>query len=370
MAPVVICEKKVLMMKKIIKKTAKYVVRHSTKAQRIISWLNTTMLECLDEVPAIRKNRSEQLFTAKSTFVGSSIDNLNSRFLTKEERANELKQIFYRNCNYYLDLEHPKTFNQKLQWLKLYWYHEDMARAVDKAEFKKYVAEKIGKGYTVPLYGVWEKESEINFDELPDRFVLKSTVQSDGKHIIVVKDKSLIDYDRLRTVMSSWLLPRNNLCSSYCIAYSKVKPRIIAEQYIEGFEDTLTDYKFMCFNGKVEMLFVVSDRKKKMSLNFYDLDWNLLPFTRMYPNTTYPVKKPRNFDKMVEIAKVLSKPFPFVRVDFYESAEGKLYVGELTFYPGGGYETFQPMEWDYKLGDMLHLPEANVKVNSSIYRMV
>ena len=97
-----------------------------------------------------------------------------------------------------------------------------------------------------------------------------------------------------------------------------------------------------------------------MSVNFYDLDWNLLPFTRMYPNTDYPVKKPKNFDRMVEIAEKLSEPFPFVRVDFYESAEGRLYVGELTFYPGGGYETFEPIEWDYRLGDMLQLPEANI----------
>ncbi len=347
-------------MKKMIKGTIRYIVGKSAKTQEIITRLNDVVLEHYDDIPSRQKRKSEELFSKKATFTGSSIDNLNCRILTKEERANELKQLFYRNCNYYLNLENPKTFNQKIQWLKLYWYDEDLSRAVDKAEFKNYIAEKIGDGFTVPLFGVWEKESEIDFDTLPNSFVLKSTVQSDGRHIIVVHDKSLIDRDRLLTTLSSWLLPRNNLCSSYCVAYSKVKPRIIAEQFIEGFDDSLTDYKFMCFNGKVEMLFVVSDRKKKMSINFYDLDWNLLPFTRKYPNTKHPVKKPKNFDKMVEIAKELSKPFPFVRVDFYESAEGKLYVGELTFYPGGGYETFQPMEWDYKLGDMLHLPKANI----------
>ena len=347
-------------MKAFMKKTAKTVVGKSRLLQKAIRKLNDTVLECYDDIPGTKVRKSEQLFTRKATFCGSSVDNLNSLILPREERANELKQLFYSHCHYYLDLDNPKTFNQKLQWLKLNWYHEDMARAVDKAEIKRYVAEKIGEGYTVPLYGVWEKESEINFDELPDRFVLKSTVQSDGKHIIVVNDKSKIDRDRLLTVMSSWLLRRNNLCSSYCVAYSRVKPRIIAEQVVDGFDESLTDYKFMCFNGRVEMLFVVSDRKKKMSVNFYDLDWNLLPFTRMYPNTSYPVKKPKNFDRMVEIAEKLSEPFPFVRVDFYESAEGRLYVGELTFYPGGGYETFEPIEWDYRLGDMLQLPEANI----------
>ena len=354
---------------KVLKKLGRFFIRKSKKLRSFIYKLYYAVCEKEETVPSGgssgksgKKGTSNDkyLFTGKATFTGYSIDYLNSKFLTKEERANELKQLFYRYCNYYLDIDHPKTFNQKLQWLKLNWYHEDLGRAVDKAEFKNYIAEKIGEGYTVPLYGVWEKESEIDFDALPDTFVLKSTVQSDGKHIVVIRDKSLLDYDKLRTVMSSWLLPRNNLCSSYCIAYADVKPRIIAEQFIEGFDESLTDYKFMCFNGKAEMLFVVSDRGKRMSLNFYDLDWNLLPFTRKYPNTNHPVEKPKNFEKMIEIANKLAEPFPFVRVDFYESAEGRLYVGELTFYPGGGYETFDPIEWDYKLGDMLQLPEANV----------
>ncbi len=347
-------------VKDFMKKAAKTVIGKSGLLQKAIRKLNDAVLENCDGVPAEKKRGKNQLYSGKAAFTGSSVDNLNSIILSKEERANELKQLFYKHCHYYLDLENPKTFNQKLQWLKLNYYHEDMARAVDKAEFKNYVAEKIGEGYTIPLYGVWEKESEIDFDRLPVRFVLKSNVQSDGRHIIEVHDKSLIDRDRLLTVMSSWLLRRNNLCSSYCAAYHKVKPRILAEELIEGFDESLVDYKFLCFNGKVEMFFVVSDRKKKMSVNFYDPDWNLLPFTRMYPNTAHPVMKPRNFDKMMEIAEKLAEPFPFVRVDFYESAEGKLYVGEMTFYPGGGYEPFTPMEWDYRLGDMLRLPEANI----------
>ena len=347
-------------MKDFMKKAAKSVIGRSELLRETIRKLNNAVLENDDGVPVVKKRRKNQLYTGKAAFTGSSVDNLNSIILPKEERANELKQIFYKHCHYYLNLENPRTFNQKLQWLKLNWYHEDMVRAVDKAEFKRYIAEKIGEGYTVPLYGEWERESEINFDELPDRFVLKSNVQSDGRHIIKIHDKSVIDRDRLLTLLSSWLLRRNNLCSSYCAAYSRVKPKIIAEQFIEGFDKSLTDYKFLCFNGRAKLLFTVSDRWEKMSMNFYDLDWNLLPFTRVYPNTSRPVKKPVNFGKMVEIAEKLAKPFPFVRVDFYESAEGRLYVGELTFYPGGGYEAFTPMEWDYKLGDMLQLPEANI----------
>ncbi len=305
-------------------------------------------------------NYKDELFTKKATYTGYNIDNLNSLLLAKAERANELKQIFYSHCHYYLNLDNPQTFNQKINWLKLYWYHEDLPRAVDKAEFKNYVKEKIGDGYTVPLYGVWEKESDIDFERLPDRFVLKSTIQSDGRHIIRVENKETLDYDKLLTVLSSWLIPRNSLKCSYCGAYNSINPRILAEEYIEGFDDDLMDYKFFCFNGKVEFLYVSTCILKNLSINFYDLDWNLLPFKRTsYPNTAHPISKPKCFEKMVEIASELAKPFPFVRVDFYETSEGRLYVGELTFYPGGGYGLFDPAEWDYKLGDMLNLPQAN-----------
>lgn len=361
-------------LKQQIKKGLRALIKKSPKIRRVIFKLNeiaeqaSERHESTESVPNTSliidtkpKSTEKSLFNDKSMYSGYSIDYLNSKFLTKEERAGELKRIFYNHCNYYLDLENPKTFNQKLQWLKLNYSDEAMSRCVDKCEFKRYIAEQLGEGYTVPMYGEWEHENHIDFDKLPDNFVLKSNVQSDGRHIIVVKDKSKLDMDKLKTVMSSWLLPRNTLCASYCGAYKTVKPKILAEQFIDGFDDSITDYKFMCFNGEAKMLFVVADRAKKMCVNFYDLDWNLLPFTRKYPNSTVPLEKPKNFDLMVEIANKLAKPFPFVRVDFYESADGKnVYVGELTFYPGGGYETFDPLEWDYKLGDMLVLPQANI----------
>ncbi|SEP83323.1 ATP-grasp fold amidoligase family protein [Butyrivibrio sp. TB] len=335
----------------------KYSYIHNDAHRRNIREVKAT----LPEPQNVKANNSDDvMFTKKATYTGYNIDNLNSMLLSKTERANELKQVFYNHCHYYLNLDNPRTFNQKINWLKLYWYHEDLPRAVDKAEFKDYIKEKIGDGYTVPLYGVWEKESDIDFDKLPKKFVLKSTIQSDGKHIIRVENKETLDYDRLLTVLSSWLIPRNSLKCSYCGAYNKINPRILAEEYIEGFDDDLMDYKFFCFNGKVELLYVATGRFKNMSFNFYDLDWNLLPFTRVYPNSPHPLKKPQSFESMIEIASELSKPFPFVRVDFYETKEGKLYIGELTFYPGGGYETFDPVEWDYKLGDMLRLPKANV----------
>lgn len=353
---------------KMIKKFMRAVIRKNEWLRKIIYKLYGAAFP--DEISELRKESTiirpatageRSIFTPKATYTGYSIDYLNSKFLTIEERICELKQLFYKHCGYYLDIDDPKTYNQKLQWLKMYYNDPLMERCVDKAEFKRYIEERLGEGYTVPLYGVWDKENLIEFEKLPDSFVLKSTLQSDGKHIIVVKNKANLDMDKLKTVLSSWLLPKNSLCTSYCHAYSRLRPRILAEKYIEGFDDQLIDYKFMCFNGKAEMLFTVTDRKKKMCVNFYDLDWNLLPFTRVYPNTDYIIPKPKNFQLMLEFANKLAAPFPFVRVDFYESADAeKIYVGELTFYPGGGYESFQPMEWDYKLGEMLHLPERNI----------
>ena len=354
-------------MKKKIKSLLRWILRKAGWLRNIIYKLyvvafsgenpgsKTEMVELKSGV------KEKSIFTKKAMYSGYSIDYLNSKFLSKEERICELKRLFYNHCGYYLDIDNPKTFNQKLQWLKVNYDNPRLARCVDKAEFKVYIAEQLGEGYTIPLYGVWENESMIDFDALPESFVLKSTLQSDGRHIIVVKDKAKLDFDKLKTVLCSWLLPRNSLCVSYCHAYHNLRPRILAEEYFEGFEGQVLDYKFMCFNGKAELLFVVADRGKAMGVNFYDLDWNLLPFTRVYPNTSYPITKPKNFDLMLEIANKLAAPFPFVRVDFYESSDGNnVYVGELTFYPGGGYESFQPIEWDYKLGDMLQLPECNV----------
>lgn len=302
----------------------------------------------------------EEFFNEKSMYTGIGMYYMNKQFLPKEDRAAELKQIFYKKVGYYLNLKNPKTFNEKINWIKLNYFHPDMARCVDKYDFKNYIEEKLGLGYTLPLYGAWDDEADIDFDALPDKFVLKSNVQSEGKHIIVVRDKSKLNIDKLRTVLSSWLITKNTMCISYCRAYHDVKPMIIAEEYLEGFDDGVVDYKFMCFNGETLIPFVVSGRHGDMCVSFYDLDWNLLPFARSYPVAKEPIAKPKNFDKMVEISKILSKDFPFVRVDFYETIDdAKLYIGEMTFYPGGGLEAFDPVEWDYKLGELLQLPEAN-----------
>ena len=271
-------------------------------------------------------------------------------FLIKSLMTKELTPFL----GYRPDYDSPKSFNEKIGYLKLHDHDPLITTCADKYAVKKYISDKIGPQYVLPVLGTWKRVEDIDFDILPDKFVIK--VNWSSGYNIVVKDKAQLNIEQVKAQLNNWMQPEaNSYYHMFNWAYKDMKPVIFAEQFLEDADDSLTDYKFMCFNGKVEMLFVVSDRNTKMSVNFYDLHWNLLPFTRRFPNTEYAVKKPKNFDKMVKIAEQLSEPFSFVRVDFYESNEGKLYIGELTFYPGGGFEPFQPVDWDYKLGDMLKL---------------
>jgi len=259
-----------------------------------------------------------------------------------------------------LNLNNPQTFNEKLQWLKLYDRNPMYTMLTDKYEVRKYVAEVIGEEHLIPLLGVWERFEEIDFDKLPNEFVLKPTHTSGD--IFICKDKSKVDLTELRKIVNKWL-KREYYWFHREWPYKNIKPRIIAEKYMvdeSGIE--LKDYKFMCFNGKPKILFVVSNRHLEggLKMDFYDLDWNLLPFERHYKRSGKVMPKPRSFNKMIEIAEKLSQGIPFVRVDLYE-VDGHPYFGELTFYPGAGFEEFTPEEWDYIIGSWLQLPLEKVE---------
>ena len=268
-----------------------------------------------------------------------------------------LENRFYNMVGYFPNLDTPKSFNEKLNWLKLYYKDPLMTKCVDKITFKDYIKETLGDGYTVPLIKVYNSPEEINFEELPNQFVIKSNCGWGGLQVCIVKDKNSVNIDNLKAQANNWILDWNNyFYQSFEWDCKDITPKIMVEEYIEQMDGQVYDYKFFCYNGEPKNLFVAADRFQNKSFNFYDLDWNLLPFTRLYPNSKYPLKKPKNFNKMVELARKLSKPFPFVRVDLYEIGD-KVLVGELTFFPGGGVEPFTPVEWDYKLGEMLKLPE-------------
>lgn len=266
---------------------------------------------------------------------------------------NFMEKEFRRYLGYDLHLEHPVTFNEKLQWLKVHYRDPIMTQCADKYEVRKLVEDKLGGKYLVPLYGVYDHAEDIDLDSLPNQFVLKPN-HSSGR-VILCRDKSKLNWRKNVKILSEWLR-ENYYYQGGEWVYKKIKPKIICEHLLRG---EMIDYKFLCFHGEPKMLFTCSERESALKVTFFDMNFKKLPFIRKYPSSD-KVKKPAFFDDMVRCAKILSKEFPFVRVDFYEN-EGRLYFGELTFFPGNGMEWFEPIEWDKKVGDLLDLSKIDKK---------
>lgn len=267
-----------------------------------------------------------------------------------------LKKRFKIEMGKNLDLKNPATFNEKLQWLKLNDRIPKYTTMVDKYEVRKLISEKIGEEYLIPLVGAWNKPDEIEFDKLPNQFVLKCNHNS-GLGMTICKDKSNLNIRKVKNNLKKGLNQDYYLTSREW-PYKNVNRKIICEEYLEDKESPsdLKDYKLMCFDGKVMCTFVCTDRanNKGLKVTFFDNNWNVLPFERKYPKSAEPIVKPKNFEKMIELAEILSKGIPFVRVDFYE-VNDKIYFGELTLYPGSGFERFSPESADYMIGDLIRL---------------
>lgn len=280
----------------------------------------------------------------------------------KNDRS-QLKVSYYCRFGEMLDLDNPQTFNQKLQWLKLHNTSDLCTRMVDKYGVREIVRERIGEEYLIPLYGVYDNFDAIDFDKLPDQFVLKCT--HDSGSVVICKDKSRLDFGAARKKLTS-SLNRNYFFVGRETPYKNIQPRIIAEKFMVNHDihtgkqkrGGINDYKFFCFNGTPKIVFYVTGRFEQPVANFdfYDIsDLTLLPFDAQgHPHSSKPFEKPVNFDRMVEIAKIFSEGFPFLRVDLYE-IDGKIYFGEFTFHHDGGFVPFIPKEWDYKLGAMINL---------------
>ena len=284
--------------------------------------------------------------------------------ITEKEKIWFISQQFYEEVGYYPDLKNPKSFNEKINWIKLNYYNPTETRCIDKYEFKGYIKEKLGDGYTVPLLGVYNSVDEIDFNKLPDQFVLKTNNAGGGEYgILIVKDKKTLDIDKTKYIFNDWLQNWMN-CYYYTLdfGYKNIKPKIISEQYIEQIDGQVYDYKFHCFHGEPKVVLAIKDRKpgKKYKFAFYDMNWSKLNVDRGNKDLVTDMKKPKNFDKMLEISKILSKDFPFVRVDFYE-VDDKIYVGELTFAPKSGFGKFEPVDFDYQLGEYLDLSKIDKK---------
>lgn len=272
-----------------------------------------------------------------------------------------LEKLYRATFGKDLNLENPQTFNEKLQWLKLYDRKPIYTTMVDKYAAKEYVADKIGGEYIIPTLGVWDKFDDIDFGALPDQFVLKCTHDSGG--LAICKDKKTFDIEAARKKINR-CLKRNYYYTFREWPYKDVKPRIIAEKYMvdeSGYE--LKDYKIFCFDGQPKIMFIATDRanpEEETKFDFFDMEFNHLPFQNGHPNAKKSIMQPKGFEKMKELAAKLSAGIPQVRVDFYD-IDGKVYFGELTFSHWSGFVPFDPEEWDYKLGSWIDLPQKENK---------
>lgn len=254
---------------------------------------------------------------------------------------------------YQLRIDNPQTFNEKLQWLKLYDHNPLYTTLVDKLKVKQYVVERIGQEYVIPLLGVWNSVEEIDWENLPNQFVIKCSHDCGG--MVICKDKSKLDVGQAKQTLKK-CLKTNYYWKSREWPYKNVVPKIFAEAYMEDEFGELRDYKWFCFDGEPKAMFIAADRTKKTetTFDFFDSDFNHLPFTNGHPNAIVPPQKPLGYDEMKRLAAELSKGIPQVRVDFYD-INGRVFFGEFTFFHWGGMQPFVPEKWDYIFGSWIKL---------------
>ena len=265
-----------------------------------------------------------------------------------------VRKLYYLYTGHRLDLDNPQSFNEKLNWEKIYWRNPLMSRLVDKYEVKAYVADKIGVEHVVPNYGVWDSPEDIPFEQLPDQFVLKCTHNS-GTGMFLCRDKARMDVETVKRGLRKGLKERFFMNAREW-AYKNARPRIIADKLLDdhsGLE--LQDYKFLCFNGKPKYVYL-SIKGKNVYENYYDMDFNPVDINHHFPRKTPEFEKPANFEKMKKLAGKLSEGFPHVRIDFFD-VQGQIYFAEFAFYDWAGIRPFEKYEMDLMLGREMTLPE-------------
>ena len=274
-----------------------------------------------------------------------------SKLIISDERF--LKRMYYKKFGKKLNLENPNTYNEKIQWIKLYDKNPKMPVCADKFLVRRYVKARLGKDICVPLIGVYENPEHINFDELPEKFVLK--VNFGSGYNIICQDKEKLDFKRARRQLKRWMKTDYSVMGREWL-YKNIKPKIVCEQLLEDTSGRIPhDYKIFCFNGKPKYIKVDIDRFTEHKRNIYDTNWNYLDFSIKKPKATHiKIEKPKQLDDMLEIAEKLSKEFLHVRVDYY-IIDDTLYLGELSFHHASGFGKFYPKKWDRTFGDELSL---------------
>lgn len=282
-----------------------------------------------------------------------------------------LKLMYRATTGEKLDIDNPKTFSEKLQWLKLYDRNPLYTIMVDKVKAKEYVAKKIGEKYIIPTLAVWENIEDIDFNILPNRFVMKCNHNS-GKGMYICKDKRTINEKKIRERLYQGLkenyynhgrewpykdVPRRILVEKYMESSNKVVMSATAEAKAERI-GSLRDYKFFCFNGEPKLCQVISDRAINECIDFYDTSWNrivgLVGLTEGVHNSNLNISRPESFDEMLRCARILAEGIPFSRIDFYD-IDGHAYWGEITFYPASGFGEFRPDKWNLIIGKWINI---------------
>ena len=277
--------------------------------------------------------------------------------LPPEQYENELKIWFKKNMKRELNLDNPKTLNEKIQWLKLYDATPIKTMLTDKYLVKNYIKEKIGEKFIIPLLGAWDSFNQINFKSLPNRFVLK-TNHASGM-VLLVKNKKTLNLKKIRKIINRWM-KINWAYTTLELHYLNIKPKILAEPYIENSKGDLYDYKVYCFDGRVESIAFLSGKDpKKRRIAFFDTKWKKLKYTDTYRQFKKKIPKPKNLKLLINICEKLSKGFNFVRIDFYILNDGSIKFGEFTFTPFSGVIKFKPSIQDRIFGDMLKLPKPS-----------
>lgn len=279
--------------------------------------------------------------------------------LSFEDIENIISERYYKEFNRKLSWDNPKTYTEKTNVSKVYGFKDEKRKQLtDKYLVRDWVENKIGKEYLIPLYGAYNSFDEIDFNKLPDKFVIKCN--HDSGSVTLCNDKSKLDLKKLKYKYDKFYLKRNFAYIGYEMHYKDIEPKILIEKYMG---DKIRDYKFLCFDGKPYYCWVDFDRFGNHKRNFYDMNWKLQPFNQYsYGNFDKDVKKPKQFEEMKKIAEKLSSGFDHVRVDLY-LIEDKIYFGEMTFTNGNGFEKITPDDWDYKLGKLWNLKDNRSKNN-------
>lgn len=301
------------------------------------------MASILRGIKYLMTNRSQFFDSIVKKFLGFLPDKL---FLSLRFRC---------KMGYWINWKNPSTYNEKLQWLKLYNRKDEYSRLVDKYEVKKYVQKIVGEDYVIPTLGVWDNAEDIDITNLPDQFVLKTTHSGGNTGVVICKDKTHFDLEGAKRKLDA-SLGQSIYRGLREWPYKNVKPRIMAEAYItDNIHASLLDYKFYCFDGEPKAVVIATGRNENLCFDYFDMNFNHLPFEQGGPNSPNLIDKPQNMEKMIELVKTLSKGIPHVRMDLYE-VNSQIYFGEYTFFDSSGMAKFNPIEWDYKFGSYIQLP--------------